>query len=210
MKTIIIEPGDLDRVIGAKTLFFEMLRLRAKVFRDILGWKVKVDHLGLEFDEFDVDAAESARTVYVVVVEDKHVIGSLRLLPTTERTMMVEVFGDCLAGKPPCDPVTWECSRVCYYPSSKLRQLQVSLKLIEGIREVSARHGIATLVGNFDDKMCSLYTHAGFAFEKLGQTSMFGPAVYLGRFNISPEILTKVEETLGQYIEKLQSYQGAA
>lgn len=207
MKTVIIESGDLDRVIGTKTLWFGMLRLRALVFKDKLGWNVHVNTAGLEYDRFDTADDEP---VYVVVAEGDKVIGSLRLLPTTGPTMMSEVFHDTIVGEPISDPSVWECSRTCWLPSTKLRQLQVSLKMIEGIRQVAAKHGIKTLVGNFDDRMYALYSRAGFAFEALGWTTVFGPLVHLGKFDISPAIMDRVEATLNRYIEQLQAYQGAA
>ncbi len=148
--------------------------------------------------------------MYVVIAERENVVGSLRLLPTTGKTMLSEVFRDTMVGDPIRDPHVWECSRVCYEPSTKLRQLQVSLKLIEGIREVAKRHDIRTLIGNFDDRMLALYRRAGFAFETVGQSDVFGPTVHLGRFDISPEVLTRVEKTLRGYVEKLQSYESAA
>lgn len=204
MRVVIVEPGDLDRVIGTKALWFGMLRLRKKVFQDILKWKVIVNTAGLEYDRFDTADDEP---VYVVIAECEDVIGSLRLLPTTGKTMLSEVFRDTMRGSPICDPHIWECSRVCYEPSTNLRQLQVSLKLIEGVREVARRHDIRTLIGNFDDRMLALYRRAGFAFETIGNSDVFGPTVHLGRFDISPEVLTRVEATLSGYVEKLQSYE---
>ncbi len=207
MKTVIIEPSDLDNVIGMKSIWMEMLALRAYVFRDILQWDVRVTG-GMEVDQFDTSPTGSP--IYVIVVGGRKVIGSLRLLPTTGPTMMSEVFHDTIVGEPISDPSVWECSRTCWLPSTKLRQLQVSLKLIEGIRQVAAKHGIKTLVGNFDDRMYALYSRAGFALEMLGETTVFGPLVHLGKFDISPAIMDRVEATLNRYIEQLQDYQGAA
>jgi N-acyl-L-homoserine lactone synthetase len=208
MKTVIIEPDDLDRVWGMKTLWFGMLKLRAMVFKDILKWDVHVNTAGLEYDRFDTS---DDQPIYLVVKEgEDKVIGSMRFIPSTGKTMMSEVFRDTIPGEPIRDSHIWECSRVCWLPSTKMRQLQVSLKFIEGIREIAMRHDIHTLIGNFDDKMCALYSRAGFVFRKLGETTKFGPVVHLGRFDISPGVLDGVEATLKRYIEQLKDYQGAA
>lgn len=82
-----------------------MYRMRHKIFYEELGWDVTSDN-GLEYDQFD-----RPDTVYILYLEGDRVIGTWRLLPTTQPYMMSHVFSDLLPGEPPSDKATWELSR---------------------------------------------------------------------------------------------------
>jgi N-acyl-L-homoserine lactone synthetase len=60
----------------------EMFQLRARTFKDRLGWDVEVRD-GWEKDEFD-----DLNPLYLVSLRDGHVSGCLRLLPTTGPTLL--------------------------------------------------------------------------------------------------------------------------
>lgn len=45
---------------GKTRLLIEMYRLRAKIFKERMGWDVHVDMNGLEVDDFDTDEADLA------------------------------------------------------------------------------------------------------------------------------------------------------
>ncbi len=88
----------------------EVHALRGRVFRDRLGWEVRVDAEGLEIDEFDgIDPA------HVVALDDSgRVVGCMRLLQTLGPHMMTDVFHDLLDGEPPLrSPHIWEATRFC-------------------------------------------------------------------------------------------------
>ena len=87
----------------------EMYRLRARVFRDRLGWDVKVRD-GREIDEFD--ALDPA---HVVCLDgDGDVVGCMRLLQTTGPHMLADVFHTLLDGEPPLRSArVWEATRFC-------------------------------------------------------------------------------------------------
>jgi N-acyl-L-homoserine lactone synthetase len=69
-------------------LMEEMFKLRARVFRDRLGWNVQVAD-GKERDKYDDEAP-----VYVIYADDeaREVKGCLRLLPTTGPTVLTDFF----------------------------------------------------------------------------------------------------------------------
>lgn len=71
-------------------LIDEMHQLRARVFRDRLGWQVtcRDDREHDEYDLFD--------PTYLLVVSDRRVIGSARLLPAEGPTMIEGVFPQLL------------------------------------------------------------------------------------------------------------------
>src|SRR5271169_1340038 len=91
-------------------LMEEMFRLRARVFRDRLGWDVEVAD-GKERDKYDDEAP-----VYLIYADDeaREVKGCLRLLPTTGPTVLTEFFADTLPEAAEFSaPTIWECTRFC-------------------------------------------------------------------------------------------------
>jgi acyl homoserine lactone synthase len=80
---------------------------RWRVFVERLGWDLKA-HNGLELDQFDRED-----TLYVVALDEADdVIGTTRLLPTTRRYLLAEVFPQLLGTQaPPRSPAVWELSR---------------------------------------------------------------------------------------------------
>lgn len=82
-------------------------RYRQKVFVERLGWQLNCDD-GMELDQFD-----GPDTLYVIARSPAgKVIGGARLLPTTGRYLLAEVFPQLLGGRPaPCSPDVWEVSR---------------------------------------------------------------------------------------------------
>ena len=89
----------------AKSMFQD----RADQFRDRLGWEVSVDDSGAERDEYD-----DMCPLYVIWERpDGSHGGSMRLLPTTGRVMVNDVFGHLTGGAPITSPLIWECTRFC-------------------------------------------------------------------------------------------------
>ena len=90
-------------------LIDEMFALRARVFKDRLGWDVVVED-GKEIDEFD-----SLDPAYVLGLDDDgHVVACVRALQTTGPHMLSDVFSDILDGEPPLrSPTLWESTRFC-------------------------------------------------------------------------------------------------
>ncbi len=67
-------------------LFDSMLRLRAEVFGERLGWAVRVE-VGREHDRFDLLGPD-----YVIAHEGQRAIGCCRLLPSLGPNMLGDVF----------------------------------------------------------------------------------------------------------------------
>ncbi|HMN87001.1 MAG TPA: acyl-homoserine-lactone synthase, partial [Bauldia sp.] len=104
---LIIEQYNLARY---RHLVDEMFRLRARVFRDRLGWDVSVRD-GMERDRYD-----DCNPVYIVYADEtgREVKGSLRLLPTTGPTLLADTFADTLPDAAALSaPTIWECTRFC-------------------------------------------------------------------------------------------------
>ncbi len=80
--------GTLTKKDQICSVYEEMLRGRARVFRDRMKWDVSV-HDGKEVDWYDLNADP----IYIVSLNgDGHVVGSLRVLPTVGPTMLAREF----------------------------------------------------------------------------------------------------------------------
>lgn len=179
-------------------LLDEMFRLRARIFRDRLGWDVQVTD-GKERDKYD-DIAP----VYLVYTDHRtrDVKGSLRLLPTTGPTVLADNFSDTLPDAVQLSaPTIWECTRFCVDDrildkAHRDELLHVSGSLIAGLGEIAIKAGIESVLGNFDATMLRIYRRIGCEVEVLGSTQRFGRPVYLGLFPISEPILRRVKNRL--------------
>jgi acyl homoserine lactone synthase len=69
-----------------------MHRLRGRVFKERLDWDVSVSD-GLEVDQYD-----TFKPTYLLALEQRDVVGCVRLLPTTGRNMLADTFPVLLDG----------------------------------------------------------------------------------------------------------------
>lgn len=146
----------------APLLFYLMWRDRAIVFNEREGWDIPVDDARREIDQYD-----TSETVYVIVEADNgsHA-GSLRLLPTTGRTMTNEHFLQCIGGEPIVRLGTWECSRLCLGEGA---DRLTSSQLLAGTARLMIELDITELLGIFDHKMIRAYQRLGVSPRLLGQ-----------------------------------------
>jgi N-acyl-L-homoserine lactone synthetase len=192
---VVIEPYNAHEY---SDLLDEMFRLRARVFRDRLGWDVQVAD-GKERDKYDDEGP-----VYLIYADDESlkVKGSLRLLPTTGPTVLADIFSDTLPDAVHFSaPTIWECTRFCLEDdilsrANREELLIASAVLIAALGDVAIGAGIESIVGNFDSTMLRLYRRIGCEVEVLGSTLRYGRPVYLGLFPISKPILRKVKARL--------------
>jgi acyl homoserine lactone synthase len=189
---VVIESHNAHRYAS---LMDEMFRLRARVFRDRLGWDVQVAD-GKERDKYDDESP-----VYLVYTDDaaRCVKGSLRLLPTTGPTVLADFFSDTLPDAAHLSaPTIWECTRFCLDDKilgngQREELLCASGALIAGLGEVGIKAGIESILGNFDATMLRVYRRIGCEVEVLGSTLRYGRPIYLGLFPISESILRNVQ-----------------
>lgn len=151
---------------------WEMHRLRAKVFKERMGWEVPVIG-GMEIDGYD------ALDPYYLLVKnlDKQLHGCLRFLPTEGPYMLKDTFPQLLHGHPaPQNAKTWEISRFAIEADGKagfgfsgitLDTLREIVKF--GDRMGIERYAIATTVS-----IERLMRRAGLA------VSRFGPPIRIG------------------------------
>jgi len=133
----------------------DMYKLRARVFKDRMGWDVKVRN-GREFDLFDdLDPA------YLVALDDDYqVVGCNRMLQTTGPHMLADVFQDILCGEPPLRSATvWENTRFCIDTDRIKRKNDgrsvsyTACELMAGIAEYAYDSGISDVISVVDPAM---------------------------------------------------------
>jgi acyl homoserine lactone synthase len=177
-------------------LLDDMFRLRARVFRDRLGWDVQVID-GRERDKYDDEGP-----VYLIYADDeaKKVKGCLRLLPTTGPTLVADIFADTVPDAVYIRaPTVWECTRFCLDGAawkSGREALFTSAILVAALGDIAIKSGIESIIGNFDSSMLRLYRRLGCEVDVLGSTQRYGQPVYLGLFSINNSILARVKATL--------------
>lgn len=158
----------------------EMFALRARVFKDRLGWDVEVRN-GKETDEFD--ALDPA---YVLGLDDEgHVVACVRALQTTGPHMLADVFSDILDGEPPLRSATlWESTRFCVDTErlgggkSRNSVSYATCELMTGALEFAQDSGISDIVTVIDPIMnrvlkrsdCAPYGYVGTT-KSMGKTS---------------------------------------
>ena len=153
------------------SLMRQIGRYRHKVFVEKLGWPLQCEH-DMELDRFDC-----ADTVYVVGLGlDKEVIGSARLLPTTQAYLLEQQFPQLLHGMPaPRSPQVWELSR---FASVNFTQLEaatleqynapVCIPLLRACLSVAAKRGAQQLISVSPTGIERLLRRAGIAVRRAG------------------------------------------
>lgn len=155
-----------------------MFRDRTVQFSKRLKWPVQVDTRGFERDQYD-----GQNPIYVAVVNESGIhAGSLRLLPTTGRTMLNEHFSSALDGQAVVDEHVWECTRFCLSPSANSK---TAAALLAAAGYLMQELGIRAIVAVFDRSMLRRYRASGASPEVLGQTEQGGSKIMAGlwRFN---------------------------
>ncbi|MEL6233971.1 MAG: acyl-homoserine-lactone synthase [Pseudomonadota bacterium] len=165
-----------------KTMFED----RTTQFRDRLNWDVTVDGRGYETDEYDAE-----NPIYVIWQQpDGSHGGSMRILPTTGRTMVNDHFSDLMGDVHIESPLIWECTRFCLSPRLEggFRAIKpVSAALMMAGCELGVRFGLSHAVGVFDARMIRIYRAIGWAPEILGSAGEGAEAVSAGLWPIDRE-----------------------
>ncbi|WP_418593048.1 acyl-homoserine-lactone synthase [Ponticoccus sp. (in: a-proteobacteria)] len=167
-----------------------MFRDRADQFKTRLGWDVTVDEAGFERDEYDAE-----NPLYVIWEEaDGTHGGSMRLLPTTGRTMVNDHFAQLTGGTRISSPVIWECTRFCLARGAK-PGVAAALMLAGG--EVMQQFGVAHYVGVFDARMVRIYRRIGSSPEVLGSAGAARARISVGLWEFTPEAQARVARAAG-------------
>lgn len=150
-------------------LIHEMHRLRARIFRGRLAWKVRCKS-GLEIDHFD-----KLGPTYVLCLDRSDVvIGCSRLLPATGGTMLEKVFPQLLEmAYLPTHHRMIESSRFCVDTNTAAEREQAglhpaTLAMFAGIVEWSILNGYREIVTATDVRLERILRRAGWPLSRLG------------------------------------------
>ncbi len=170
----------------ARTMFED----RADQFKIRLGWAVTVDERGFERDEYDDE-----NPLYVIWENaDGTHGGSMRLLPTTGKTMVNDHFIHLTDGVRIESPIIWECTRFCLSRGAK-PGVAAALMLAGG--EVMKEFGVEHYVGVFDARMVRIYRRIGSSPEVLGSEGEGRERISVGLWEFSAEAQALVAKSAG-------------
>lgn len=187
---------------GGKTkLLFEMHRLRARIFRERMGWDVSINEMGMEIDQFDIQEA-----VYFLAVDDEqNVIGSWRLLPSIGPTMIGEIWPEFMDTLPmPQNPHIWEASRFGVFSTKE--QTRESLKqvgkatgeLFCALTEACILCGIHEVYTLYDARIERLIKRLNCHPENISEPiPIDGIPCRIGRFITNHEMLLRIRNATG-------------
>lgn len=175
MRIIAIGPQDCSR---DPLLVDQMHRLRARVFKDRMGWDVTVTN-GREFDQFD-----ELNPTSIVVVDRGVVVGHTRVLPATGPTMLSESFS-FLATTGAYAPHSGmiETSRFCVDTSTARLTPDgihlATMTLIAGILEWAELGGYSEIVTVTDVRLERILRRVGLPLRRLSEPTRIGNTLAL-------------------------------
>ena len=153
----------------------EMHKLRAKVFKERMGWNVSLMS-GMEIDGYD-----AIEPLYMMIRETEgFLMGCWRLLPTMGPYMLKDSFPELLHGQPaPQDPRIWELSRFAIETGGRqsFGFSQVAMESIGQIIAYGHKTGIRQYVTVTTTAIERLLKRAGVSIAR------FGPATRIGMEN---------------------------
>ncbi|WP_338610884.1 acyl-homoserine-lactone synthase (plasmid) [Pelagibacterium nitratireducens] len=161
-----------------RALLTQMHVLRTRVFKDRLGWDVKVRN-GQEFDEYD-----ALNPIYLVLCDGRsQVIGCARLLPSTGPTMLAGTFRFLLGDSPvPKSRTIVESSRFCVETSSSTATSasglrEATLALLAGVIELARSNGFDQIVTVTDTRFERVLKRAAWPLERLSPPHPVGNTI---------------------------------
>lgn len=182
------------------TVLPQMFRARKRVFWDALGWDVKIEG-DVERDQYDEMAP-----VYLIwcdPAQTRH-YGSMRLMPTTGPTLLYDVFRRTFPDAANLSaPGIWEGTRMCIDEEAlaidhpEIPPGRAFSLLLVALCEFALKHGIHTMISNYEPHVRRLYARAGANVHELGRADGFGRhPVCCGAFEVSLEVLSSMRARL--------------
>lgn len=144
------------------TLRDGMFRDRAAQFATRLGW----DAVTVDWDGYELDAYDALNPLYIIwELEDGTHGGSMRMMPTVDRTMLNDHFLDLTDGVQIQSPLIWECTRFCISPRADRR---ATAALVVAAGELMDEFALRHFVGVFFGKMERVFALSRIEADILG------------------------------------------
>lgn len=146
--------------------------LRAKVFRDRMGWEVPILG-GMEIDGYD-----ALEPHYMVIrSEDRRIRGCWRMLPTLGPYMLKDTFPELVQGAPlPEEETVWELSRFAIETDGENRFgfAERAKEAMRGIVNFADEQGITKYVTVTTTAVERLLRHTGVETTRMGTPLQIG------------------------------------
>lgn len=161
-------------------LMDSMFRLRAEVFRERLGWDVRVEQ-GREHDWFDLIGPR-----YLVAHgggAGPHAVGCCRLLPTLGPNMLRDIFPELLDGAPA--PAAADLVEVSRFAVSDLCTRggvgfsELPARMVSAVLQDSALRGARAVVGVTSAAFERMLLGLGLEVHRLGRARRIGRVMSL-------------------------------
>ena len=170
-----------------------MHRLRRRVFRDRLDWKVSVSD-GLEIDQYD-----ALTPTCLLGVDRRDVVGCVRLLPTTGPNMLADTFPVLLDGRAaPKTAKIWETSRFCVNTQNVAATAENGLKeatslWFAAMIEWGKQNDLQAIATVTDLRMERILRRAGWHLDRLGEPRQVGaPKAVAGLLPVTDDALQAI------------------
>ncbi len=177
-------------------IFEQMYRLRARQLGERRGWRVKVEN-GMEKDRFD-----TLNPLYICVTDDnRKLLASLRLLPTTGPHMLSDVFPEVMGDAGIVrHPLILESSRFCVDTNATKKFgpegiNHVTRELLYGLFSTAHSAGIKNIISVYDVFVERILRRAGCQFDRLGPVVKYDNLKTVGGlFEVSEKVIERVRK----------------
>ncbi|RWG07833.1 MAG: GNAT family N-acetyltransferase [Mesorhizobium sp.] len=142
-------------------LLEEHYRLRHEIFVGERGWAALDRPDGREVDDYD-----TPQTVYVLAIDEGHVVGGYRFLPTSAPHLLQDRFQHLVDGPVPCGREIHEWSR--FFIRKDRRGGSLFRVLMNSVPAACRLLGLASLTSVLEHDWLSRFDAAGFRYGQLG------------------------------------------
>ena len=182
-----------DNAVDSMDLIDQMFVLRAQTFNDRLGWDVQTR------DNREIDRFDELDPLYVIATNDqRQVVASLRLLPTTGPYMLSDVFSELVEPEAIVrSPRVLESSRFAA-DTKALSHLPNGLSSVTGMLlcaalEAGRAGGIEFIISVFDVRVERILRRAGCRFDRLCEPRKIGEVMtVVGLFDTGIEVTSEI------------------
>jgi acyl homoserine lactone synthase len=190
----IVTKDNADRHVSN---LYQMHRLRKTVFKDRLGWDVRLSG-ELEIDEYDALGPS-----YLLSIDRYGSLnGCVRLLPTTGPNMLRDIFPSFVTNAAvPRGERVWEASRFAVSKNNTATEAglsQTTYDLLIGVLKFGLSNRLSTVACVVDERMERILKRAGWQLERLGPARRIGNTIAMaGQLDVSAQILRRLEARVG-------------
>ncbi|WP_280710072.1 acyl-homoserine-lactone synthase [Bradyrhizobium sp. BR13661] len=183
-------------LLNHSDLMFGMHSLRRRVFGERLEWDVSISN-GLEIDQYD-----DLMPQYLLAIDQRNVLGCVRLLPTTGHNMLANTFPVLLDGRgAPNSPAIWESSRFCVDAQASETPTMNGLKsatflLFAAMIDWGLQRNLHAIATVTDLRMERILRRAGWHLDRLGSPRQIGSTkAVAGLLPVTDDALRAVQAT---------------